>query len=735
MTQEIRQLQRDIPFSTNGDGEGIGGLSYRVLQWIGYTGSRLPAYWSTARDTALRNFYLDSDYLKIAVSTFTQKAYGVPLVIAPRDRTIKAHTALADQLHADLMRNSGLLKGFFSEFSKFTTDHLTQDNGGFLLVMGPGKADGAITGQVTGVVHLYSARCCRTGDPTFPVIYHHPKGERYKLHYTRVIFMSSMPSSDAELYDIGVCAVSRCIDAAHDMLDIMHYTAEKIGSRPARQIVYAKKGATMKNLEQAIIHAQAKLDSQGLEHFARTLLLAPAQGQELELDMLDLAKTPDGFDRMQSTILDLAVIAASFGLDMRDLAHSFGVAGQTKADAEVMHMKTNDKGVQRFLTDFSEQLNQKVLPPTIEAYFDYVSDTQDEQDATIRKLRAEGRQIDLTSGSITLRIAREQMLENQEITEQQFEDMELADGRLADGMDVLMLFQSQDSEIRRILDGVVENPLAAGETTTEPAILDERIRLAWERHDTAPNANIKRKMRQAIAALNKLRTSQQTPTPSEPQTSPAQPEEQPAEDEDEPEAVKSLHTKQDEDLDALMSEYQDDLDRLTERAIDGDIDQESFEEEMAAIVAALLLAAFLRGSGRSENQLTAELRRRVDAEIRVNLDAVAGYANDIYAGRYGTDRLGVDGAVRRNQLWVGMLAGTYALGQTRVRNADRVFYRWDYGATERHCTDCARLNGQVHTAEEWANSGWRPQGSNLACRGHRCDCRLNETSGPSSGSF
>ena len=730
MTQEIREIQRDIPFPVNGDGGGVGALSFRVLQWIGSTGSHAPAYWSTARDTWLRNFYLNSDYLKIAVSTFTQKAYGVPLVIAPRDRTVKAHTVLANEIRGDLMRNSGMLKGFFSEFSKFTADYLTTDNGGFLLVMGPGKADGAITGQVSGVVHLDSARCTRTGDPVYPVVYDHTNGSRYKLHYTRVIFMSSMPSSDALLFDVGLCAVSRCIDAAHDMMDIIHYTSEKLGSRPARQIVYAKRGITMAMLEKAILHAQSKLDAQGLEHFARTLLLAPAQGQELELDLLDLAKTPDGFDRMQSTILDLAVIAASFGLDMRDLAHSFGVAGQTKADAEVMHMKTNDKGVQRFLSDFSEQLSQKVLPETIEAYFDYVSDTQDEQDATIRKLRAEGRQIDLTNGSITIRVARELMLENQEITEQQFEDMELADGRLADGMDVLMLFQSQDSEIRRILDLGIDDTIAA---TVDDAIINERIRLAWERHDAAPNANIKRKMRQAIAALNKLRT-QQTPTPNEPRTEPAQPDEQSAEDEDEPEAVKSLHTKQDEILDGMMAEYQSDLDRLTERAIDGDIDQESFEEEMAAIVAALLLAAFLRGSGRSENDLTAELRRRIDAEIRVNLAAVSGYANDIYAGRYGHDRLGVDGAERRNTLWVGMLAGMFALGQTRVRDAEQVYYRWQVGDTE-HCPDCLRLNGQVHTAEEWARSGWHPRGGNLQCGGFRCQCAYIQTSGPSRGGF
>lgn len=718
---EIRELQRSTPFSPNGDGDTLNGAAVSVLHWLGTAGHHAPAYWSFARDRWLRQFYLRSDYLKIAVGTFTQKAYSVPLFIMPRDRSVRAHTALARQLRDDILRNSGMLKGFMHEFQKFCADYCTQDNGAFMLVMGRGKMDGPISGQAMGLMHLDSQRCTRTGNVEYPVIYEHVDGKRYKLHYARVIAMSSMPSADAELFDVGLCAVSRCMDAAQDMLDITTYTAEKLGSRPPRQLLYAKTGATLKQLSDAVVLANARMDAQQLERFARTMLLAPATAAgQLELDLLDLAAAPDGFDREKATIIDVAVIAAAFGLDPRDLAHSFGISGQTKADAEVMHLKTTDKGAALFLSDFAEQLNQKVMPDTLEAYFDYIDDTQDEQAANVRKVRAESRQIDLAGGVLTVRVAREQMLEDGEITEQQFEELELVDGRLADGMDALTLFFSQDGEISRILAGLTDDPLTG---IADAAAIDERVRLAWQRHDAAPNAGIKRKMRQALAALERLRTVSQR---AEPETPAAQPDE-PATDDEEPEpAVKAMRTKQDADLDGLMDEYAGDLDGLIAQAIAGDIEQDEFERELEALVAALLLAALLLGSRRTEDDLDAEIRLRFEERLQVNLDAIPGLADDIYAGRYAEDRLGEEGARRREALWIGALAGMYAVGQVFRRGNPR--YRWELGATERHCGTCATLAGQVKTAAEWNAGGYLPRGSNLECGGWRCDCSLVEVS-------
>lgn len=78
-------------------------------------------------------------------------------------------------------------------------------------------------------------------------------------------------------------------------------------------------------------------------------------------------------------------------------------------------------------------------------------------------------------------------------------------------------------------------------------------------------------------------------------------------------------------------------------------------------------------------------------------------------------------------LWTRAHEGVYAVGQ--VNNRETVWLRWDLGKTELHCKDCANLNGQIHTAEEWRAAGIQPQSFQLECEGWRCDCRLTPLPG------
>lgn len=749
---ELRELERDIPFSTNGN--GAGGADYMVLRWIGMSGLLAPPYWSQGRDKWLREFWLRSDYLKITVATFASKVTTIPLYILPQDRSVKAHTAQAERMRFDLMRNSGLLKGFKNELSKFVADWLTQDNGAFMLVMGPGKADGPITGPVSGVLHLDSQRCNRTGNVEFPVTYEHIDGKRYALHYTRVIFMSALPSADVELYDVGLCAVSRTIDSAQELIDMSQYMQEKLGSRPARQILYAKEGATLDQLSSASAATNAKLDSQGLDRFAKTMLLAPKIAtQKLDLGLIDLASTPDGFNRKEITMLDVAVIATAFGLDMRDLAHAFGVAGQTRADAEVQNQKTQGKGVGQFLSEFTDQLNTKVLPPHLYAEFDYIDDTQDEAAANIRRTRSEYRERDIRSGVTTVRVEREQMLADGEITQAQFDEMELEEGRLPDGLDVLMLYQSVDSEIAPLLNLGVDDPtdIEANDGTAILAAIHEQQKAAWQRHDNAPNANIRRKVRQALAALDRLRGLYEI-EPAQEALEQAQADMQaqadgmveddqiaddgepaPPQNAEPPPEVKAMLTKQEAELTGIEDEYRAEFEDLVTQAVEGEITQPDFIDRLSELVAAMLFTAMIAGSEWDDDELSIEMSTRLQLVIDQNLDAVRDFANDIYEGRYSPDGLGIVAALGRISLWAGTLGSVYAMGQTYRR--DDPFLRWEWSPLKDHCEDCRRLNGQVHRASEWRQSGWVPRGRMLACHGYRCGCAFIPAEGPATGSF
>lgn len=94
------------------------------------------------------------------------------------------------------------------------------------------------------------------------------------------------------------------------------------------------------------------------------------------------------------------------------------------------------------------------------------------------------------------------------------------------------------------------------------------------------------------------------------------------------------------------------------------------------------------------------------------------------------------GLASRVRLWANKRLEALHLGmltRTARRDEPEPRYVWRLGATEKHCRDCARLNGQVHTASEWARAGIRPQSADLECGGWRCDCRLEQTEDESAG--
>lgn len=511
MADTVQEVLQDYPFKIEGGTfEGIenSGMAFSSIMALGAAGHLAPPYWSKVRDKWLIDFARRIDVIKITVKTFISKANTIPVRIYPLDRSIKRHQTMADDMYDALMRNSGLFKGFRHEFQKFLWDYLNQDNGAFFYILGGGSADGPIVGSASGLVHLESYLCNRTSNPEYPVVYYHPDGKRYKIHYTRLIDMVSLPSTEHELRGVGLCPTSLCIDSAQEILDMYVYSQEKHGSRPARQILYASEGATVDQLSQAVQHGEMKLNQEGLSRFAKTLLLAPKlPGGKLKLEVIDLASSPDGFDRQQVTLLDMAVIAASFGLDLRDLAHSFGISGQTRSDAEVQDRKGRGKGVGEFIEAFGEQLSQKFLPPYLAIGFDNADDNQDEQQAKIANMRSTSRGRDVATGIMTVRASRQQMLRVGEITDIEFDEMELEDGRLPDGNDILSLFYSSDPYYAKWLKvRGLEDPIDIDNNDPYQAVdaIKPALVKAWNNFEEETNTEKRKKARNVIKALETL---------------------------------------------------------------------------------------------------------------------------------------------------------------------------------------------------------------------------------------
>jgi len=90
----------------------------------------------------------------------------------------------------------------------------------------------------------------------------------------------------------------------------------------------------------------------------------------------------------------------------------------------------------------------------------------------------------------------------------------------------------------------------------------------------------------------------------------------------------------------------------------------------------------------------------------------------------------VDSLIGRAALWAQRWTESYneAVRLITLDNGGNMI--WKLGATEKHCPECAAMDGIVARAKEWDALGIKPQhapNNNLTCGGWNCDCSLTPT--------
>ena len=459
-------------------------------------------WWSRTRDLQLRRFWKSVDYLSGAVYTMESRLKTVPFEVRPKNVAIKSHVALAVEFQRILEEMSDFGAGWGTFYSQWVEDLITQDNGTFAEILGKGPPEGHIRGAPLGIAHLDAARCVRTSDPVYPVIYWSSTGKRSKLHHTRVMFTSQMPSPAEEMHRVGFSAVSRCINVSQTLLDILIYKQEKLGSRPQRAVWVTQGGLDPDDVRGAFRLAGETMDNRLLRRYSNTVVLGADTIPDAAIQELDLASLPDGFDEQTSVTLGMSTIALAFGMDARELFPGLQ-SGATRAEALIAHIKQRGKGPGDILRETERLINAKFLPPILEFEFDFQDDEQDRTVAEIKKTRA-GTLVQLGElGLIDTRGIREQMLETGDLTREQFERMELNSGRLPDGTDLLMAFH--DPEMAEFLDLGLDMPLntEVNDAALVLQLIEERRALLVPMMATAMPGR-KKELVKALAALDKL---------------------------------------------------------------------------------------------------------------------------------------------------------------------------------------------------------------------------------------
>lgn len=145
-----------------------------------------------------------------------------------------------------------------------------------------------------------------------------------------------------------------------------------------------------------------------------------------------------------------------------------------------------------------------------------------------------------------------------------------------------------------------------------------------------------------------------------------------------------------------------------------------------------LLDVFVRATGADDDGLNATEQARYDKMVRIQVDAVPGYVDAIYANKGA-----IFDAVRDNLQGLGAnLGGRLQMWKNTARqfwNQGLIYGRrkesmtWRIGMTEESCNDCLFYNGQTKGREDWLTLAGvliYPQSRALECNGYNCDCTL-----------
>jgi len=732
-----------------------------IVPWMAQAHSVVPPWWSFARDAFMRDFWKRSSHLSTLMYTAQTLLANTPMTVEAKDPNISSHVEQAEMYSEFLWKASEFGESLFASKARFAEDYLAQDNGGFMEVLGDGRADGPIVGPPLAVRHLDAAYCWRTRNPKYPVVYHDPNdgGKAYKLHTSRVIAMSQMSSTEVLMNGVGYSAVSRSLQFAQNLYDIYIYKQEKLGSRPISKILVGA-GFRGSHIMQAVKAANEVMSNQNLSRYSKIVGIG-SDDVSASLNTVDLNDF-DPFDEEISILFAMYGLAGAFGVPIQEVWPTSGGKGGRSGDMQ--ESRQRGKLPAEFNAQLTLQLSRKYLPPHLRVVADWRDDYQDERRAVNQDIRARNRERDLKNASASIRISREQMLNDGDITRGMFTAMELEDGRLVNGVTVASLFYIKDKPYSELLkiDGV-DNPTAVKANDKEEVLekLDEQKAKVHEAMAGTTSSRDIKKFQQCLSALNWLsedyninginplpmelaiaagvpergdpnmlplnagagrpRAGQEAgaegkpPLPAGKPAKPEKPDKKPGRTPDESREG-TVGEKKEKQVNA--SNFLEFLITMESELVTEFGKGVPSKEVIKEIVYGWLLFAYLEGIGKSEDELSPGQWMDITDQQETFLDQL-----DTIMGRKAS---GNDMHATISRL-AAQVSSLFWVAFTKSADTGEK-YRWIVGPTKESCADCQGFSGQVKTKLEWAKTGKLPQSLALECTGRNCLCHLSKES-------
>lgn len=323
-----------------------------------------------------------------------------------------------------VLQTANFGKGWAHLMAQITVDLSTQDSGAFAEII---HEKNTPESPVIGIAHLDALRCHATGVPEEPVIYQDRNGKYHRLKWWQVVHLSELPATHEGIPGLQYCALTRMLRAVRIMRDVGVYLQEKVGGRNNRAVTLVK-GVTPTQIAEAWDQAQFRMDAAGLTRFSQPLLVGSIDPKaDIGFETLEVASIPDGFSQEEMNKWYIAQMAMAFLTDYQEFAPLPGGNLGTSAQSEVLHLKSQGKGPGLFMKLIAEAINWAVLPEDIEFKWDEPDPEADLQEATTKKMRADGRAVMITSGEITPQVSRMIAYDQGDLTDEMLKELERQD--------------------------------------------------------------------------------------------------------------------------------------------------------------------------------------------------------------------------------------------------------------------------------------------------------------------
>lgn len=571
----------------------------------------------------------------------------------------------------DVLVNAEFGAGWDALVQILQLNYLRYDNGAYMEIIGPGPSNGPLLGAVSGIATLDPLHCYNTGDPTYPVLFYDNHGGQHLMHHTRVHQIVDAPDGVYERPGWGLCALSRAIAIAQREILMDRYINTSVDDKPTPGIMTVS-GMVRPQFDAVKADFINQLRSDDMDVFGRIMfLLGLDPSLTPVVNSVAFSTPPEKFDWVQYVELDSKVLALALGVDPQDILPLSTGNLGTGTQTEILAARARGKTEGDFRTKLTRAINFKVLPDPYEFTITYSDAEQDQMRA--QTISTYASTLQLVSGALSTDEIRRYLVS----VDDTFRDV----------------LTNPDGSIRSLTDtdAVAEDEqVLSGE-----APVDEDAELP--RDEAPPEPNPALEALRGIAYFPRHLTAQAlkewTSTRAEFIRSFTRVLSQPTT------GVRALST--------MRRQMRQSLRRLGQKAYeDGLVD-----------------------GGIPLDEISVQDQDAVMAWLTDQTAFITQTTDDIYPGQLTQAQ-----AATRAELWANKsLREIYQRGVASA--AANAMYKWSLGATEKHCTTCLGLNGQVHRMSSWTRAGLLPGVDKLECKGYYCDCKLSQTNEKSKGSL